>query len=87
MAENNTSGKTEALTVIPPELQDQIVQILPNIERLRLYRGKGGEMIREVVCKLIEAIAKASKCQIIKFAPEAKESVLSFPSERKNAKV
>ena len=37
----------------------EILNIVPAIEKARLYRGKGGEMIRYVVCMLIEAIAIA----------------------------
>jgi hypothetical protein len=43
--------------IIPRGVQCQIIDIVPAIERARLYRGRGAELIRFAVCKLIEAIA------------------------------
>ncbi|KAG7348074.1 tubulin folding cofactor D [Nitzschia inconspicua] len=40
-------------------LLQSIVDIVPNIEKRRLYRGKGGEQMRESVCRLIECISVA----------------------------
>ena len=38
---------------------DAVVELVPLIEKKRLYRGKGGEQIRASVCRLIECIAVA----------------------------
>jgi hypothetical protein len=37
--------------------QDAIRNIVPSIEAKKLYRGKGGEMMREAVCRFIECIS------------------------------
>lgn len=44
---------------IPISLQSEIVDIVSVINKERLYRGRGGEQIREAVCLLIENIAKS----------------------------
>ena len=36
-----------------------VVNIAPNLEKARYFRGKGGEMVRKAVCFLIETIAIA----------------------------
>ncbi|KAG2373557.1 hypothetical protein C9374_012020 [Naegleria lovaniensis] len=38
-------------------LQEKIRHIVPNIEAKRLYRGKGGEIMREAVSRFIECMA------------------------------
>jgi tubulin-specific chaperone D len=44
---------------LPGTLLQTIIEIIPNIERRRLYRGKGGELTRAAVCRLIERISIA----------------------------
>ena len=39
------------------ELHNSIAEIIPTIEKKRLYRGKGGEQMRAAVCRLIECIS------------------------------
>ncbi|ELR13906.1 HEAT repeat domain containing protein [Acanthamoeba castellanii str. Neff] len=39
------------------QLTESVVSVVPDIEKARLYRGKGGELIRHAVCKLIRAIS------------------------------
>ena len=39
---------------------DKIVNILYDFNRLRLYRGRGGEILREAACLLIELIARSN---------------------------
>lgn len=36
-----------------------VTELVPTIEKRRLYRGKGGEQMRAAVCRLIECIALA----------------------------
>jgi len=38
-------------------LSDEITNLIQNIEKLRLYRGKGGEIMRSGVCKLLRSLA------------------------------
>ena len=53
--------KAESIEHVP--LPDQtisaIVELVPTIEKKRLYRGKGGEQMRAAVCRIIECIACA----------------------------
>jgi len=36
-----------------------IISIVPQIEKARLYRGRGGEIVRQACCRLLECIALA----------------------------
>jgi tubulin-specific chaperone D len=40
------------------ETMDAIAELVPVIEKKRLYRGKGGELMRAAVCRLIECISR-----------------------------
>eukprot|EP01138_Halocafeteria_seosinensis_P011721 gb/GECG01011978.1/.p1 GENE.gb/GECG01011978.1/~~gb/GECG01011978.1/.p1 ORF type:complete len:1494 (+),score=189.78 gb/GECG01011978.1/:1-4482(+) len=52
-----------ALSQIPfmlsPETQTAIRNIIPRAEKARVYRGRGGQMVRSAACRLIECIALA----------------------------
>lgn len=48
---------SKTTSVIPEKMQNQLWLTVPTIEAKRLYRGKGGEMMREAVCRFIECIA------------------------------
>jgi len=43
-------------TLEPPRIK-LVVNTVPGIEKARLYRGRGGEMLRGAVCQLLEATA------------------------------
>jgi tubulin-specific chaperone D len=38
---------------------NEIAEIVPTIEKKRLYRGRGGEIVRGAVCRLIQCICAA----------------------------
>lgn len=38
----------------------EIVNLVPNIEKLRLYRGRGGESVKKAACRLLECICQAN---------------------------
>jgi tubulin-specific chaperone D len=38
---------------------EKLINVVPEIERRRLYRGRGGELVRGGVCHLVECLAKA----------------------------
>eukprot|EP00899_Mesostigma_viride_P006535 jgi/Mesvir1/15883/Mv02791-RA.1 len=40
-----------------PELQEQLGQLVPRVEKARLYCGKGGEIVRGAVCQHIRCVA------------------------------
>jgi hypothetical protein len=44
---------------LPDETVAEIVAVVPQIEKARLYRGRGGEIVRQAACRLIECIALA----------------------------
>ena len=44
---------------LPPDLQSKIATILPVLYAKKATRGKGGEVLRSAVCRLIETEAKA----------------------------
>ncbi len=45
---------------IPNEIFDSIRTILLEIEKKRLYRGKGGQIIRGAVCRFLECLARSA---------------------------
>jgi hypothetical protein len=45
---------------LPEALMDEIVAVVPQLEKARLYRGRGGEIVRQAACRLIECIAIAN---------------------------
>ncbi|KEP63267.1 UNVERIFIED_CONTAM: beta-tubulin cofactor D, putative [Hammondia hammondi] len=44
---------------IPEKTQTEIRQLVLKVEKQRQYRGKGGDLIRVAVCKLIQSLAAA----------------------------
>jgi hypothetical protein len=66
------------------DMLTSVAEIVPNIEKKRLYRGKGGEQMRAAVCRLIECISIA---QISLTVPQQVrlldtiDACLSHPSE------
>ncbi|KAK9814241.1 hypothetical protein WJX72_002759 [[Myrmecia] bisecta] len=42
---------------LSPERQAAVAGVVPAIEKARLYRGKGGELMRSAVCRLMECTA------------------------------
>jgi tubulin-specific chaperone D len=45
---------------IPKQLKDELSELVIKIETLRLYRGRGGEIMRRAVCRYIECISLAN---------------------------
>jgi hypothetical protein len=45
--------------LLTKETLASVAEIVPTIEKKRLYRGKGGEQMRAAVCRLIECISIA----------------------------
>jgi hypothetical protein len=43
--------------IFTDKIQDELREIVPTIEAKRLYRGRGGEIIREGICRFIEGMA------------------------------
>ena len=53
--EINCSGSTKV--EISVELAKQVAEIVPNVEKARLYRGRGGEIMRSATCRLIQCLS------------------------------
>lgn len=44
---------------LPDDMVSDIVSVVPQIEKARLYRGRGGEIVRQACCRLLECVAIA----------------------------
>lgn len=55
----STLGLDRPTVQLSDELLTAVVDVVPSIERARLYRGRGGETLRAAACYLIECIARA----------------------------
>ena len=51
--------EANSLHLIPHSLLAQIKLVVPTIEKKRLYRGKGGQIIRIAVCRYLECLSKS----------------------------
>jgi hypothetical protein len=47
-------------SVLSDELVTKVVDVIPSLDRARLFRGRGGELLRKTSCLLIENIAKSN---------------------------
>mmetsp|Transcript_4041 Transcript_4041/g.3867 ORF Transcript_4041/g.3867 Transcript_4041/m.3867 type:complete len:1193 (-) Transcript_4041:55-3633(-) len=77
------------LDLIPTQLFNQVKEIVPTIEKKRLYRGKGGQIIRISVSRFCECLAKSSIVLsgnlIIKIQETLNESVMHNAPEVSDA--
>ncbi|CEM34751.1 unnamed protein product [Vitrella brassicaformis CCMP3155] len=48
------------IEAMPSQLQTEVRNLIPKMEKARLYRGKGGEIMRHAACELIATLAGAS---------------------------
>lgn len=63
---------------VSTSLMHEIAEIVPTIEKKRLYRGRGGEIVRRAVCRLIQCIC-AAKIPLL-----ARQQVSTFPLRTSN---
>lgn len=47
-------------------IKSTIVELVPSIEKARLYRGRGGEIMRSASCRMIECISLAKLSMTVK---------------------
>jgi hypothetical protein len=56
-------GLSEIVLALKKKLPDDSVtdlsELVPKLEKLRLYRGRGGEVMRAAVCRYIECLSLA----------------------------
>ena len=48
------------VSVVSGQLKTSIVDLVPRIEKARLYRGRGGEIMRYASCRMIECVSLAN---------------------------
>ena len=48
-----------ATITLSPDVMKTIRNLVPKIEKARLYRGRGGEIMRAAACRLLECMALA----------------------------
>lgn len=70
---------------VPPELAETICDIVPTLDKARMFRGRGSEVLRASSCALIESIARAqlsmvSKTQVVLL--EFLNENLKYPHEK-----
>jgi hypothetical protein len=53
-------GAQAAALALPGDALARVARIVPDIEAAQLYRGKGGEIMREAVCFLVSAMARTA---------------------------
>ena len=46
--------------VLNDDAKSQIAELVPSIEKARLYRGRGGEIMRSAACRMIECVSFAN---------------------------
>ena len=63
--------------VLPTELVEEISALVPKLDKSRLFRGKGGELLRSASCTLIEHIARAQ----LDFNIKTKVALVEFLNE------
>lgn len=66
---------------LPAETVAGLVGIVPALEKARLYRGRGGELMRQAACRLVECVALsksevAIKTQVRKVFPRRWHPIL-----------
>ena len=45
------------LSFLPNNIEELLTELVPTLERKRLYRGRGGEIMRSAVCRLMKCIS------------------------------
>jgi hypothetical protein len=63
---------------------EAMISLVPSIEKKRLFRGRGGEIMRSAVCRLIECISQAKLLLSVKEQVRILDSVdanISHPTE------
>jgi hypothetical protein len=69
---------------IPSHISEFIADIVPNVEKARLYRGRGGDLMRSSISRLIECLSLSQINLTIKQQVRLLDSIdsnLSHPSE------
>lgn len=64
--EVHASEASTGAKVMDDELIDKIVTLVPRLDKARMFRGRGGEILRAASCKLVESVARADMPVAIK---------------------
>lgn len=46
-------------SLVPAALLQEVAAVVARMDKLRLYRGKGSDLLRQASCKLLEHIARS----------------------------
>eukprot|EP01041_Mallomonas_annulata_P002638 gene2638-5176_t len=71
------SSESVVDVILPDSLVEELVQTVPKMDKARMFRGKGGEILRRASCYLVECIARShlnipikTKISLIEFINE-----------------
>eukprot|EP00605_Chrysophyceae_sp_TOSAG23-4_P001221 GSChrysophyteH1.ASY1.ANO1.1331.1 assembled CDS len=62
---------------LPEAVVEQVVGLVPKLDKSRLFRGRGGELMRQASCSLLENIAKAN----LQFPLKTRVTLVEFLNE------
>lgn len=65
---------------LSPENVAGLINIVPALEKARLYRGRGGELMRQAACRVVECLA------LVKVDVSVKTQVRNFVCSEKKMK-
>jgi len=68
---------TQASLLLSESVIETITQLVPKLDKARLFRGRGGELLRSASCLLVENIARAQ----LPFPTKTKVALLEFLNE------
>lgn len=60
---------------LPESLLAGVAEVVSNVEKERLYRGRGGELVRRAVCRLLECMALAAMPLTVKVQVRLLDSI------------
>ena len=64
-------------TIIPMDIMSAVVDVVPALDKARLFRGRGGELMRTASCELVENIARSN----LKLSQKMQENLLEKLTE------
>lgn len=80
-----TISKMNRTEAIESKVQDDLIDIVSKIEKRRLYRGRGGEIMRSAVCRFIECLCSLKFTLATKIQVQLLDSVeanIPHPNEK-----
>jgi hypothetical protein len=75
--EMHASEASSGVKVMDDDLVDKIMTLVPRLDKARMFRGRGGEILRAASCKLVESVARAD----MPVATKTKVALIEFLNE------